>query len=172
MAGAVRAVVTIAADEVTPVAVGVTEVGVSEQDEPAGTPVQVKATDELKPFNPFTVTVTLAVPPAATLTVVGDAATEKSGVVDPPVPLSVAVCGLLASLSETLSVAVADPVEVGVNVTLMVQLAPAARDDEQVFVWAKGEVPAGVMLTAIPLISTALLFFSVTVFAALVVLTP
>ena len=127
IAGAVRAVVTIAAEEVTPVAVGVTELGVSEHDEPAGAPLHVKATADVKPFNPVTVTVVLAVPPAATLTDAGDAATEKSGVVVVPAPVSVAVCGLLASLSATLSVALTGPVAVGVKVTLIVQVLPAAR---------------------------------------------
>ena len=171
IAGEVRAVVVIVAVDVAPVAVGVTELGLSEQVEPAGAPVQVRATAVVKPLSPATVTVVFAVPPAATLTDVGEAATLKSGVVPPPVPVSVAVCGLLASLSETLSVAVTEPVAVGVNVTLIVQLAPAARDDGHAFVCAKDDAPPPVMLTATPATNTALLFFSVTVFAALVVLT-
>jgi hypothetical protein len=132
--GEVRAVVAIVAVEVTPVELGVTEFGFSEQDEPAGAPVQVRATAEVKPFKPATVTVVVAVAPAAILKLAGAAVTVKSGVVVPPVPVSVAVCGLLASLSETLSVAVTAPVAVGMNFTLMVQLAPAARDDVHAFV--------------------------------------
>jgi hypothetical protein len=126
VAGVARAVVTIEAVEITPTDVGVTELGVSVQDEFAGAPVQVKATDELKPFSPVTVAITPAVVPAATLTVVGTTVTEKSGFVVVPVPVSVAVCGLLASLSATPSVAVTGPVAVGVNVTLIVQVAPTA----------------------------------------------
>jgi len=37
-------------------------------------------------------------------------------------------CGLVVALSATLNVATRDPVAVGLNVTLTVQLAPAARD--------------------------------------------
>ncbi len=172
MPGAVRAVVVIVAVDVTPVAVGVIELGLSEQVEPAGAPVHVSATAEVNPFKPVTVIVEVADAPAATLTAAGEAATLKSGVVVPPVPVSVAVCGLLASLSETLSVALTAPVAVGVNFTLMVQVAPAARDNVHAFVCEKDDAPAPVMLTAMPLTSTALLFFSVTVCAVLVVLTP
>ena len=170
--GEVRAVVTIDAVDVAPVAVGVTELGLSEHDDPDGAPLHVRATAVVNPFNPVTVTVEVPVAPAATLTVAGAAAMLKSGVVVPPVPVSVAVCGLLASVSETLRVAVADPVAVGANVTLIVQLAPAARDDVHALVCANDDALPPVMLTAMPLINTALLFFSVTVFAALVVLTP
>ena len=116
------AVVTIDAVDVAPVEVGVTEFGLSEQDEPAGVPVQARATAVVKPFNPVTVTVEVPVAPAATLTEAGEAAMLKSGLVVPPVPASAAVCGLLASLSATLSVAVTEPLAVGVNVTLIVQL--------------------------------------------------
>ena len=120
--------------DVTPVEVGVTELGLSEQVEPAGAPVHVSATAEVKPFKPVTVMVDVADAPAATLTAAGEAAMLKSGVVVPPVPVSVAVCGLLASLSETLNVAVTAPVAVGVNFTLMAQVAPAARDNVHAFV--------------------------------------
>jgi hypothetical protein len=132
--GEVRAVVTMVAVEVAPVEVGVTELGLSEQDEPAGAPVQVRATAVVKLFNPVTVTVEVAVAPAATLALAGDAAMLKSGLVVPPIPVSVAVCGLLASLSATLSVAVAAPVVVGVKVTLIVQLLPTASVAAQALV--------------------------------------
>ena len=51
-----------------------------------------------------------------------------------PVPVSDVVWGLSVALSLTLSVPLRVPVVVGVNVTLMVQLAPPARDDPQEFV--------------------------------------
>ena len=57
-----------------------------------------------------------------------------------PVPLSAAVCGLPPALSEMLRAAVLEPAAVGVKVTEMVQLAPAARVlglVGQVFVWPK-----------------------------------
>jgi hypothetical protein len=54
-----------------------------------------------------------------------------------PVPLSVAVWGLSPALSITVSVPVRLPVAVGVKVTLIVQLDPAATEPAQVLVWAK-----------------------------------
>jgi hypothetical protein len=172
MPGEVRAVVVIVAVEVTPVELGVTEFGLSEQDEPAGAPVQVRATAEVKPFKPVTVTVVVAVAPAAMLKLAGAAATVKSGLVVVPVPFSVAVCGLLASLSATLSVAVTAPVAVGVNVTLIVQLAPTANVVPHALVSAKDAAAEPVMLTAMLFTVAVLLFFSVTVCAVLVVPTP
>jgi hypothetical protein len=170
--GEVRAVVTMVAVDVAPVAVGVTELGFSEQDEPAGTPVHVRATAVVNPFNPVTVIVEVAVAPAATLTLAGDAAMVKSGLVVPPVPVSVAVCGVLASLSATLRVALTVPVAVGVKVTLMVQLFPTASVVPQALVLAKEDAPAPVTLTTMFFRIAVLSFLSVTVFAVLVVLTP
>ena len=43
----------------------------------------------------------------------------------------------MLALSVTVNAALRVPVAVGVNVTLMVQLAPAATLEPQVFVWAK-----------------------------------
>ena len=132
LAAIICTVVTIAAVEAIPAAVGVTVAGVSVQLAPTGAPVQVRATGDVKPLSPATVTVMLAVPPGATLADAGDTATEKSELPLVPVPVRAAVCGLLASLSATLSVAVAAVAEVGVKVTLMVQLAPTARVAPQV----------------------------------------
>ena len=160
--GEVRAVVVIVAAEVTPVEVGVTEVGLSEQADPAGAPVQVSATAEVKPLSPVTVTVLVAVAPAAMLTDAGDAAIEKSLVPAVPVPVSPAVCGVLGSLSATLNVAVAAPVAVGVNVTLIVQLAPTASVAPQLFVCANDDKSVPVMLTAMFPTVAVLEFWSVT----------
>jgi hypothetical protein len=170
--GALRAVVLIVPIEVTPADVGVTELGLNEQLEPAGAPVQVSATADVKPFNPFTVAVVFAAVPAAMLTLVGNAVTVKSGLVDVPVPVSVAVCGLLASLSATLNVAVMSPAAFGVNVTLIVQLAPAASVAPHALVCAKEDADAPARLTTMFFTVAVLLFFSVTVCAALVVLSP
>src|SRR5215472_7384225 len=52
-----------------------------------------------------------------------------------PVPLTLAVCGLPGALSFTDKIAVREPGRVGWKVTLIVQLAPAARDVPQVAVW-------------------------------------
>jgi hypothetical protein len=53
-----------------------------------------------------------------------------------PVPERVALCGLFVALSVTTTVPELVPVAVGVNVTLIVQFAPAATDVPQVLVWA------------------------------------
>ena len=51
-------------------------------------------------------------------------------------PVKLADCGLLVALSVTVMVPVRVPVVVGVNVTLMEQLAPAAREAPQLLVCA------------------------------------
>ena len=51
-----------------------------------------------------------------------------------PVPVKLTVCGLPAALSAMLTVAVRFPGAVGVNVTLIVQLALAATEVPQVLV--------------------------------------
>ena len=53
-----------------------------------------------------------------------------------PVPVRLAVWGLLLASSTTVSAPLRVPVAVGVNVTLIVQLAKAARLVPQVLVWA------------------------------------
>ena len=49
-----------------------------------------------------------------------------------PIPLRLTFCGLPAALSLTLSTAVRVPDAVGLNVTLIAQLAPAASELPQV----------------------------------------
>lgn len=169
--GEVRAVVVIVAVEVTPLDVGVTELGFSVHEEPAGAPVHVSATADVNAFNPVTVTVEVPVLPAAKLKVAGATVTEKSGPEVVPVPVRVAVCGLLASLSATLSNAVTAPAAVGVKVTLIVQLLPTARVAPHALVCANTDALVPVMLTTMLLTVAVLLFFSVTVCAVLVVLT-
>ena len=51
-----------------------------------------------------------------------------------PAPVRAALWGLPVALSATVSVAAAGPVAAGLKVRLMVQLAPAARLDPQVWV--------------------------------------
>jgi len=84
--------------------------------------------------------------------------------IDVPVPLSVTVCGEPGALSVAVSVPERDPEAVGVNVTEIVQLAPAATAVPQVFIAAKSPE------TAIEVIETATVpeFERVTVCAALV----
>lgn len=65
-----------------------------------------------------------------------------------PVPLSVMVCGELAALSATLSVAVSTPETAGLKVMVTVQEALAASDAPQLLVWEKEDAfaPATEML--------------------------
>jgi len=86
-----------------------------------------------------------------------------------PIPLSVTFCGLPAALSLMLTAAVRVPLAVGLNVTLILQLAPAANELPQVCVCAKfpGLVPVIAMLLMVKLVVPV--FLRVTVLAALVV---
>ena len=69
-----------------------------------------------------------------------------AGAVLAPVPVKPTVCGLPTALSEMLIVPLRVPVAVGVKVTLIVQLAPAASELPQLSVCAKS--PAFVPVTA------------------------
>lgn len=89
-----------------PLAEGVTDDGENEQVESVGNPEQLKDTAAEKPFSDVTVTEIAAVSPAPTAPCAGFIATEKSaGGGAWPVPDSVMLCGLVASLSLTCSVA-------------------------------------------------------------------
>src|SRR5579863_842421 len=83
----------------------------------------------------------------------------------PPVPVRAMVCGLPVALSVIVIVPAWVPVLVGVDVTLMVQLAPAPITVPQLFVWAYCPVIAifEIFNCAVPE------SVSVTVWAALVV---
>jgi len=84
-----------------------------------------------------------------------------------PVPVRLTVCGLPVALSVTVIVPGRLPAAVGVKVTLMEQLAPAATEGPQVLVWAYGALAAMLVMVraAVPEL------VSVTVCAALVVFT-
>ncbi len=71
-------------------------------------------------------------------TVTGDGAATKVTVGTMPVPLSATVCVAPPLPTLMLSVAAADPVEAGLNTTLMRQLAPTASELPQVLVCEKG----------------------------------
>jgi hypothetical protein len=76
-------------------------------------------------------------------------ASEACGAV--PVPVSAAVCGDPVALSTTEIEALRLPAAEGVNVTVMVQFAPAASDAPQLFDWPKllALVPATEMLVMV-----------------------
>src|SRR5579864_3082486 len=59
-----------------------------------------------------------------------------------PVPDRATVCGLPVALSVTVIVPGWLPVAVGVNITVMEQLAPAATEVPQVLVWVYGALAA------------------------------
>ena len=84
-----------------------------------------------------------------------------------PVPVRLTVCGLPVALSVTVMVPGWLPVAVGVKVTVMVQLAPAATEVPQVLVWAYGALAAMLVMFSAPVPALV----SVTVCAALVVFT-
>ena len=88
-----------------------------------------------------------------------------------PVPVRLAVCGLLVALSVTVNVPLRVPVAVGVKVTLIVQLVPPATLVPQLFVCPKSPLlpPVNVMLVMLSAVLWELV--SVTACAALVVFT-
>ncbi len=93
----------------------------------------------------------------------GERLTSGPVVEDVPVPLRVVVWGLPVALSATLKVALKVPVAEGVKVTLIVQLAAAARLVPQVLVWAKSLLLVPVIETPEMLIAPVVPFFNVTV---------
>ena len=79
-----------------------------------------------------------------------------------PVPVRVTVCGLPGALSVMVTAAVSVEAKVGLNVTLIVQLVPAATDPLQLLPSLKS--PAFVPVTAMAAVNVALpLFVRVTV---------
>jgi hypothetical protein len=82
-----------------------------------------------------------------------------------PVPVRVAVCGLFVALSVTTTVPERVPVAVGVNTTLIAQVAPAATELPQVLVCEKSPVVETLVMASGP----APVLVSVTVCAGLAV---
>src|SRR5208337_4077367 len=68
-----------------------------------------------------------------------------------PVPERLTVCGLPLALSVMLTEAVRLPLAVGVKVTLMVQLLPAATELPHVLVWVKSPALVPVRATLVVL---------------------
>jgi hypothetical protein len=91
-------------------------------------------------------------------------AMEVSPAVD-PVPVRLAVCGLLPALSAMVRAPVRLPTRVGVNVTLIVHFAWAATEAPQVLVSAKSPVTETLVIAS----AVAWLLVSVTTLAPLVV---
>jgi len=130
-------VVLIVKVEVTgPNPLGMSVDGEAVQVACAGRSLQASVTWALYPNSEFTVTVRSVEFPATTLTVDGVTAKPKSE----PEPPKETTCGLVGPLSVMVKVPVRVPSTVGVNKTLIVQAAPAARLCGQVFVWEKSPV--------------------------------
>jgi len=90
-----------------------------------------------------------------------------------PVPVRETVCGLFVALSAIESVAFMAPLAAGVKVMLMVHEAWAAREAPQVLAeMANALALVPVMVSPESVMAVLSLFVSVTVFAALVLLTP
>src|SRR5208337_2877229 len=90
-----------------------------------------------------------------------------------PVPVREIFCGLFVALSAIESFAVMAPVAAGVNVTLMVHEAWAAREAPQVLAeMANALALVPVMVSPERVMAVLSLFVSVTFFAALVLLRP
>src|SRR6266481_61113 len=106
------------------------------QDDPAATVVVQLLVCEKSPVAIMLLTVKLAVPVLVSVT--GAAALVIP--TNTPVPLIGTLCGLPAALSVILTVDDRLPVLVGLKVTLIVQLAFAARDEGQVLVSEKSAV--------------------------------
>lgn len=62
---------------------------------------------------------------------------ESVAVGTTPMPVSETDCGLLGALSVIVTTAFLAPAAVGVKVTVIVQLPPAATDGTQLLVWPK-----------------------------------
>jgi hypothetical protein len=84
-----------------------------------------------------------------------------------PVPVSATAWGLFAALSVTVTLADLAPAAVGVNFTLMVQLAATAKLAPQLFVWAKSPLLLPVTEMLVRVKAAVPLFVSVIALEAL-----
>jgi hypothetical protein len=131
-----------------------------------GALVQLTVTVPANPPSELTVAAIIPDCPAASVSDVGETSGAENAT---PVPESPTVCGLSEALSVAVTEALRAPVACGVNVTLMVQLAPAATDVPQVLVWAKSLMLVPVTATLVRESAALPELVSVTVCAVLVV---
>src|SRR5689334_21802875 len=94
------AIVSVNVDEPLPLTVA----GLKDAATPAGKPLAVSVTAPVNPFNAFTLTVYVALPPDTADCVDGVAATPKSGAGALPPPTSVAACSVTFPEAPTSSV--------------------------------------------------------------------
>lgn len=132
----VVAVVLTLSFVVTAPLTGVTVAGEKLHIDSEGNPEHEKLTAVLNPLAGVTVIVVVPDEPAVKVIEAGLAATEKSlCAATAPVAVSDILCGLPLALSAMEMEAVRVPVLVGVKVTLIVQLLPAATIEPQLLVW-------------------------------------
>ena len=97
----------------------------------------------MKPAAGVTLSIRFAVCPLVTVMETGEREREKlAGGIAVPVPVRETVWGVPEALSEIVTAPVRAPAAVGVKVTLMAQLAPAASDAPQLLLWAKSPLAA------------------------------
>jgi hypothetical protein len=116
----------------------------------AGLTLQAMSTAPLNDPEGVIVRLKDALLPGVTVAEVGDPDTEVIAKVFAavPVPESVIVCGLPGPSSETVTVPIRPPVVIGVNITEIRQLPPAARDVLQVLVSPKSPEAAIAMMSS------------------------
>jgi hypothetical protein len=86
-----------------------------------------------------------------------------------PVPVSGTATGVAGAATLTFKFALKGPVELGLNVTLIVQLAPTARVVPQLLVWLKRFAFAPLKLILMPLSVAVPVFVTITGVAGVVV---
>jgi len=149
-------------EQEAPPASWVPQVFVCENPLPLAT-IPLKTSAWFPPFLSVTVCVVADVPSGTSpkLTVNGERVAEGAELL--PVPLRATDCGVPAALSATVRLAERLPVVVGVSVTLMIQLAPAATLEPQVEVCEKLAAFTPLMAIAEMFSGAKPVFISVTV---------
>jgi len=161
--GAVVVTFTANADAVFPF--GVAEPGDGVQLASDGAPVQLSVAVPLNPLTGVTCRLYVAVCPAVTVAVF-EPPVATSIVKSVPVPVSETACGLPVASSVMVTLAARFPVAVGLNVTLMEQLALAATLAPHVLVSAKSPLLAPLMAMLVIVRAAFPLFVRVTFCAA------
>src|SRR5580704_3763019 len=149
-----KSVTMVMVEVIEPLAGGVTGLGEAVNEASPGVPAKAKLTGELNAFSEVTVATTVVVSPALMVSEEGEIETVNAVTGTVPVPVMGTSWGEVTLLSATLRFADSAAWVVGVKVTLMVQLAPAARvplGEPQVFVCEKSEafVPVNEMVMVV-----------------------
>lgn len=133
-------VVTVAVASTEDAPSSTMELGETKQEAAGGAPAHVSTTDWANPPSGASFKEKAADVPADMVCSVVKVPIEKSC----PTPARVTTCGLSGASSLIVSAPFRVPPALGVNVTLIMQLAPTATESPRVFVWAKS--PLALML--------------------------